>query len=66
MTRKIRQRSQREYSVIELAARLNYLDKWSFLQPLRAGPVLGRVGYAVELRQLGALCRLEVGAVLRG
>lgn len=66
MTCKISQRSQREYSLIALDARLNYLDQRGFLQPLRAGAVQGRVGRAVDLRQPRGLCRLEVGAVLRG
>lgn len=65
MTRKIRQQSQGEYLVIKLDGGLNYLDKWSFLQPLWVAPIQGRVGCAVELRHHGALRRLEVGAVLR-
>lgn len=51
MTFKISLQSRGEYSVIKLDARLTYyLDKWSFLQPLRAGMVQGRVGCAVDLR----------------
>lgn len=51
MTCKIRQPSRGEYSVIKLDARLNYLDKRGFLQPLWAGMMQGRVRCAVELRQ---------------
>lgn len=66
MACKVRQRSRREYLVILLDAGLTYLYERSFLQPLWAGAVQGGVGSAVDLRQRGALCRLQVGAVLRG
>lgn len=51
MACKISHQSRGEYSVIKLDARLNYLDKWGFLQPLWAGTMLGRVGGTVDLRQ---------------
>ena len=46
----VSQESPREYSVIKLDARQNYLDERGFLQPLWAGTVVGRVGRAVDLR----------------
>lgn len=64
MTCKISQQSRREYLVIELDAKLNYLDERGFLQPLRAGMMHGRVGCAVDLRQHRALGRLEEGTAL--
>lgn len=51
---------------IQSSSGLNYLDEWSFLPPLRAGAVQGRVGGAVDLRRRRALGRLQVGAALRG
>lgn len=50
MTCKISQQSHREYLVKKLDARLNYLDKRGFLQPLWAAAMQGRVGCAVNLR----------------
>lgn len=66
MTCKISLRSRREYLVIGLDARPNYLDKRGFLQPRWAGAVRARVGRAVDVRHRRALRRLQVGAALRG
>lgn len=64
MTCKISQQSRGEYSVITLDARLNYLDKRGFLQPLWTGTMQCRVWCAVDLRQHCGLNGLEIGTTL--
>lgn len=51
MVCEVSQESPREYLVIKLDARLNYLDERGFLQSLWTGTMEGRVGCAVDLRQ---------------